>query len=247
MKRTVGQPEQGPEWPRIVARLESVPLNDVAREFGLTPGALAAAMVRSRTSRKAVIPRRSDEPVEAVPAESTRPTPVPDPAPEFFPPEPTAPARPLGKLDTHLAGYRSAVETGGGRAFLVALHQLVRGNLRARIAGAGDVDLLARYDADAPASAGSSVAAAPRPTAAARRSERTSADDGRQAPQQPVPDRPTARARVSHVYVVTALLDGVRHDYGVVGDSMASAVSIAVRALGAGVVVAVAQGLPALE
>lgn len=260
IQRTVGQLEDGPEWPRIVVRLESVPLHDVAREFGITPGTLAAAMVRSRTARKAVVSRGTQPAVGAHPAAPAAPVPAAAPPPEFFPPEPTATARSTGKLDAHLAAYRSAVEGGIGRALLAQLHQLVRVNLRYRIAGTGDADLLARFDADLPprpAEPGSTMSRPSASTSSTRPLRRPDAQpvpvaapapvvEAREAPPQAFLDVVPTQAPSSRVYIVTLLLDGVEQQYGVVAESMGAAVAIAVRATGNGVIVAAARGLPAL-
>ena len=248
VRPTVAQLEDGPEWPRIRARLETASLHDVAREFGLTPGVLAAAMVRSRTSRKAVIPRDAQEPGVGAPAAAP-----PDPTPEVFPPEPTAPARSQGKLDAHIAGYREATEKGAGRAFLDGLHRLVRVNLRARIAGTGETGLLGLFDRDSTRA----EAPHPPPSTAPRRPRRapgvpghasppTSVAKAREGVQQPLPDVAPPPTGPSHIYVVTVLLNGAQRQYGVMASSMGAAIATASRAVGAGVVVAVTRGLPAL-
>lgn len=201
MKRNERRLESEKSWDAMAAALTGGSILDVARRFDVTPGDLAAALVRTGTRRQAVIAEGSEAPPLGSQVEASTTAPPAEPAPsassgsDAKPPEGAdldgarAKARP-GKMDDHAKGYRAAAQTGGGRAFLSTLHKLVQGNLRRRIArDPADGDLLASIDRDLqiPIEAAADRAGVPPGRSLPEGSPSSHASDPRRARSRPRP------------------------------------------------------------
>ncbi len=127
-------------WSELTAALERESLLTVARRFEVTPGDLAAALRRTKTTRKAIT---GDDLAAAVPlpdeVREVQADPPSSPAldsgdaPAAPPTSPTPPTAPGATMVEHEERYRAALADGSGDAYLAGVHHLVRIRLRRRL------------------------------------------------------------------------------------------------------------------